>query len=201
MWGIVHHIVQALIPMLLVLFWNRELFQDWGFQWGNRGAGFQWVLGFSVFWLLVYAGITVYNANSGSIPNAYYDVTNARNLWGELFFRGLVVGSSEEILFRSFPIAILLRAGFTRPNRIFGYDLSSAGFFSAICFALAHIGFNIYPFEVYQFSPVQLITSLGFGLLYAIVLQHTRSIYYPMLIHSISDVVPVLSMWILKVCL
>lgn len=197
MWGIVHHSIQALVPVTLIFMWRKALFNQWGFSRGDYKTGWRWVLWFTIIWVGVYAGLTVFNIYNDTNLEVYYDVTNTRNLVGELVFRGLIVGPSEEILFRAFPICILLAAGFCKNYKIFNQDISQAGIISAVLFALAHIGITIFPFEVHHFSVIQLITSLGFGLFYAIVYQKTKSIYYPILIHSISDVVPVVSLFII----
>lgn len=197
MWGIVHHIIQALIPIFLILIWKKDFFKDWGFKWGNKTIGWKWVGWFTLVWVLIYVGINTFNLLTNNTPEAYYDVTNSRNFLGELFFRSIIVGPSEEILFRSFPIVLLLTAGFIKKTDIFGFEITYAGIISAVLFALAHIGFNFYPFEIYHFSVVQVVTSLGFGLLYAIVFHQTKSIYYPMIIHSISDVIPLLALYVL----
>lgn len=199
MWGIVHHIVQALVPVLLVLMWKKELFRDWGFTIGDKKLGLKWIGWFTLIWIVIYAGINTVNVLNHNIPETYYDVTNTRNLFGELFFRGVIVGPSEEILFRSFAIGLLLAAGYTKTSDIFGFKITTAGIIAAVLFALAHIGFSFYPFTVYYFDIVQVVTALGFGLLYAIVLHQTKSIYYPMIIHSISDVIPVISLYLLHV--
>lgn len=197
MWGIVHHIIQALIPTFLILIWKKDFFKEWGLKWGNKSLGWKWVGWFTVVWTLIYVGINTYNLLTNNIPEPYYDVTNRRNFLGELFFRSFVVGPSEEILFRSFPIALLLASGFIKKTDIFGFEIPYAGIIAAVLFALAHIGFNFYPFEIYHLNIVQVVTSLGFGLLYAIVFHQTKSIYYPMIIHSISDVIPLLALYVL----
>lgn len=197
MWGIVHHIIQALIPIFLMFFWKKDLSIEWGFKWGNKTIGWKWVGWFTLVWVLIYVGINTFNLLTQNTPDAYYDVTNSRNFLGELFFRTFIVGPSEEILFRSFPIVLFLTAGFIKRTDIFGFEITYAGIISAVLFALAHIGFNFNPFEIYHFSIVQVVTSLGFGLLYAIVFHQTKSIYYPMIIHSISDVIPLLALNVL----
>lgn len=197
MWGIIHHIVQVLVPIFLVLIWGKELFRNWGFTIGYKTLGLKWVGWFTLVWIIIYAGINTFNLINNNIPEVYYDVTNTRNLFGELFFRGVIVGPSEEVLFRSFPIVLLLTAGYTKTTDIFGFKITCAGIISAVLFALAHIGFNFYPLEVYHFNIVQIITALGLGLLYAIVFHQTKSIYYPMIIHSISDLIPVFAIYLL----
>lgn len=196
-WGIIHHIVQALIPLVIIFFWKGQSWSAWGFQVGDWSKGIKWIGWFTLLWGSLYVIITLVNLYAENVPTVYYDVENSRNMAGELIFRGFIVGPSEEILFRAFPITLLLMAGFTRTTDIFGFEISRAGVISAVLFAIAHIGFNIAPFEVYHFSPLQIVTSLGFGLLYAIIFRHTKSIYFPMVVHSISDVIPLISLFLI----
>ncbi|RRO12553.1 CPBP family intramembrane glutamic endopeptidase [Flavobacteriaceae bacterium 14752] len=198
MWGIIHHIVQAIIPILVVLIWKKEIFKKWGLSWGDYKVGWQWVFWFSLVWIVVYTGLTVYNITFSINPEVYYDVTNFRNLSGELLFRGAIVGPSEEILFRAFPISVLVFASFNNKYNIFNQEINQAGIISAVFFALAHIRVNITTFEIYHFNIIQIITAVGFGLMYAIIFQKTKSIFYPMFIHSISDFIPVLSLFVTK---
>ena len=79
---------------------------------------------------------------SNNVPEVYYDVTDTKNLLGELFFRGFIVGPSEEILFRSFPIVLLHVAGFTKTTYIFGFKITNAGIIASVIFALAHVSFS-----------------------------------------------------------
>ncbi len=194
-WGIIHHVVQAIIPLTIMIFWNNKSLKDWGFVIGNKRLGLQFTGWFTLIWILLYLVITLVNIAYQNSPEVYYDVTNTRNLLGELVFRGLIVGPSEEILFRSFPIIIMITAGFNHINKIFGFKITHAGVISAFLFAMAHISMSLFPFEVYYFDPVQVITAMGLGILYAIVFHNTKSIIYPMAIHSISDIVPVLSLY------
>ena len=193
----VHHLIQMAPPLFIMLAWPGRKPADWGFRRGDSRKGWKWVWSFSLIWIGLYAAITLYHLFSPLTPQAYYDPTDPASLTGELLFRGVIVGPSEEILFRAFPITVLLPF-WNQKGDIFGHPISSAGVIAAILFTLAHIGYYLFPLEVYHFQPLQLFTALGLGLLYAIVFEQTRSILFPILIHAISDTIPVLSLFLLN---
>lgn len=195
-WGILHHLFQMLIPLAIMIIWPGRSLRDWGFQWGDYKKGIKWIFWFSIIWSGIYIVLTIINIVYHNTPAVYYDVTNTRNFIGELSFRGLVVGLSEETLFRAFPITILILY-WSRKVSVFGFKVSHAGIIAMIFFCYAHIGYHLYPFEIYHFNILQLITAAGLGLLYAIVFENTQSIVYPAIIHSISDVLPVVSLYVL----
>lgn len=197
-WEIIHHVVQLLIPLFIMIFWPDSSLKDWGFRLGNTHKGMKWVYGFTLIWLGIYSVITIVYLLQNSIPKVYYDVTNMRSLFGELGFRAFIVGISEETLFRAFPITLLIIFWNRRVN-IFRFTVSQAGIVAAVLFCYAHVGYHIFPFEITHFNPDQLFTAAGLGLLYAIVFEETKSILYPIIIHSISDVIPVLGVFVLQV--
>lgn len=199
MWSIIHHLTQPLIPILILIVCLKYSVKDLGFHWGNKKIGSSFVYKFSIVWFLIYFVLFLINYFGSNIPDANYDLDNHRYLLGELTFRLLLVGPSEEILFRVFPIVLLLRAGWSSETDIFGFKITYAGFISAILFSFAHFGINFFPFEIYHFNIVQFVTCLGLGLFYAIVYHNTKSIIYPIIIHSISDVIPLLSLLLLKI--
>ncbi len=195
-WGILHHIVQFLIPLLIMIFWPRRSLKDWGFRIGDVHKGLKWIYGFTLIWIGIYSAITVVYLLQNSMPKVYYDVTNMRSFFGELGFRAFIVGLSEETLFRAFPITILI-VFWNRRINIFRFTISQAGIIAAVIFCYAHIGYYVYPFQITHFNVVQLFTAAGLGLFYAIVFEETKSILYPIIIHSISDVIPVLGVFVL----
>ncbi len=106
-WGIIHHVVQFLIPLIIMIFWPNRSMKDWGFRIGDAKKGIKWIYGFTLVWLGIYLVITVGFLLQNNIPKVYYDVSNMRNFFGELGFRTFIVGLSEETLFRAFPITLL----------------------------------------------------------------------------------------------
>jgi membrane protease YdiL (CAAX protease family) len=197
-WGIIHHFTQLLIVLLIMIAWPEKPLREWGFRAGDSQRGLRWVGWFTLIWIGIYTVLTLVNIVQNNQIAAYYDVTHPRNLLGELAFRGLLVGISEETVFRAFPIMLLVTCWSAEIElfriRSFRVKISQAGILAVVFFVYAHIGYNYYPFEITYFNPVQLFTAAGLGILYAVIFEDTRSIYYPALIHSISDVVPVLSL-------
>lgn len=197
-WEIIHHVIQLMIPLAIMVFWPERSLGDWGFKLGDSNKGWKWVLWFTLIWFGVYFIITIPYIINHTVPKVYYDVTNTRNLLGELGFRTFLVGLSEETLFRAFPITILL-VFLNRRYKIFRFSISQAGVIAAILFVYAHIGYHVYPFEITHLNVPQLFGAAGLGLLYAVVFEETQSILYPMIIHSVSDVIPVLGIYVLSV--
>ena len=201
-WGIIHHLTQLLIVLLIMIAWPQKPLREWGFRVGDSQKGLRWISWFSIIWIGIYTILTIVNISQNNQITTYYDVTNARNLFGELTFRGFLVGLSEETVFRSFPITLLIVYWSAKIElfhiRSIRVNISHAGILSVVFFIYAHIAFNYYPFEIITFDIVQLISAAGLGILYAVVFEQTKSIYYPAIIHSISDVIPVLSLVIIS---
>jgi len=198
-WGIIHHSIQMLILLGIMLLWlPHKPLQEWGYRIGDFRKGIKWIFWFSLVWGGIYLILTITNIVLKNTPVSYYDVTNNRNLIGELSFRGLLVGLSEETLFRAFPITVLA-VFWSRKLNIFRFRLSQAGIIAAVIFVYAHISYSFYPFIIHNIDYVQLMSAAVLGLLYAIVFEETQSILYPIIIHNISDVFPVLSLYILHI--
>lgn len=197
-WEIIHHIIQMVVPLSVMLIWPKRPLKEWGFRIGDSQKGLKWIVGFTLIWVGIYMVITFIYVIQKSSPQVYYDVTSTRNLLGEIGFRSLIVGLSEETLFRAFPITILI-VFLNRQVSIFHFKVSQAGIVATIFFVYAHIGYYLFPFHIVHLNIVQLFMAAGLGLLYAIVFEETKSILYPMIIHSISDVIPVLSVFLLQI--
>lgn len=195
-WISVHHIVQALIIIIVIVILNLFKRLKYGFDWGNKVIGRRYVL---IFTLVFSAGslvshIIMYLA--GSLQPFAYPLT-ATNITGYLSFQLLLSGPSEELIFRAFAITLL---SLVIKRRILNGKASLANIFAALIFGLAHVGFSFAPFSI-NFSLMQVIMSIVLGLFYGDCYEKTKSMYYPMMMHSISNVVMVglsiLATWIL----
>jgi membrane protease YdiL (CAAX protease family) len=196
-WEIIHHIIQLLIPLAIMIAWPNRSLKDWGFRIGDAQKGWKWVFGFTLAWFGIYVVVMVITIAQKTIPHVYYDVSNTRSLLGELGFRTFIVGLSEETLFRAFPITLLI-IYWNRKFNIFRFKISQAGIIAAVLFTYAHIGYYFYPFEIIHFNLGQLFAAAGLGILYAAVFEETKSIWYPIIIHSIADIIPVLGLFVLQ---
>ncbi len=118
-----------------------------------------------------------------------------RNIAGQLGFQLLLSGPSEELIFRAFAITMLALSanGVVVGKPIFtvlGGDLSVANLIAAVIFGLAHVRFSFAPFSM-SYSTFQVIYATVLGLFYCVCYERSKSMIYPMLMHSISNVVAV----------
>lgn len=186
-WISIHHIAQALIfiPFIIVLKKIKpEL--NFGFGWGDKKRGWTYVFRFTIFFLIYTAIGFVITIVSKSF-NPYDFSINFRNVTGYLGFQLLLSGPSEELLFRAFGITVI--AMFFN-KRLFKGKVSSANLIIAVIFGLAHVGIHFSPFSL-SYSLFQVIYAFALGLVYGDAYEKTGSVYYPMMIHSISNVIAV----------
>lgn len=186
-WISVHHIAQAVlfIPFVFLLKKTKpEL--NLGFGWGDKKRGWTYVWRFTVFFL-IYTVIGFGIAIVTGTFNSYNFPINARNIFGYLGFQLFLSGPSEEFLFRLFGISLL---GLFFKKRLFKGKLSSANLIIAVIFGLAHVGIYFSPFSL-SYNIVQLVYAFVLGIVYGDVYEKTGSIYYSMMIHSISNVIAV----------
>ena len=103
----------------------------------------------------------------------------------------LLSGPSEEILFRALPITLLVYSfRESKVIRIKEFDISFENIIAALLFTFAHVNWSLNPFSV-SASWVQLALSMVLGLWYGVAYQKSKSIIYPMAMHSIWNVVMV----------
>ena len=75
-------------------------------------------------------------------------------------------------------------------NRVFNGKASAANIIAAVIFGLAHMSFSFAPLAV-DYNPFQVVLSIVLGFFYGDCYEKSRSMYYPMMMHSISNVVMV----------
>lgn len=189
MWISVHHIVQAVIILLLMIIivkFSPLSFNSFGLQVGNKKVGIRYVkiftLGFLVYALVSIGMVLMFNTfNQFPYPLSF------RNAIGQLSFQLFLSGPSEELIFRGFVMTIL--ALFIH-RRILNNRFSIVNIIAAIIFVLAHVGFKLSPFEL-TYDPMQLVYVFVLGVVYGDCFEKTKSVIYPMLLHSISNVISV----------
>jgi len=199
-WISVHHIVQALIFPILMFAISKGSAIRFGFGWGDSTVGLLYVRMIALIYV-VYAVVSMLIiVLSGSFQGFPYPLT-MRNIVGQLSFQLLLSGPSEELIFRAFAITMLafvvkdvvFRKDSGVGNAVFkilGGNLSIANLMAAIIFGLAHVGFSFAPFSV-SFNTFQVIYSIVLGLFYGVCYERSKSMVYPMAMHSITNVVAV----------
>ena len=185
-WISVHHIAQALIFLLIILLVNRFKPIDFGFGWGNKAVGRKYVLSFTLIFGVGSLISHLLVISTGSFQEFGYPL-NAVNIVGQMSFQLLLSGPSEELIFRAFAITML---GLFIKGRVFNGKVSVANMMAAIIFGLAHVGFSFAPFAV-SYHPFQVILSIVLGFFYGDCYEKSGSVYYPMIMHSISNVIMV----------
>ena len=205
-WVSVHHIVQMIIALMAIGILVKVKNLDFGFRLGNVKVGLEHILNFSIFlfiYVIVFYIIT-FVFFSFSAPNHPLNLTNVA---GRLGFQLLLSGPSEEILFRALPITLLAyclkSSKFITVNKkiagVSSFDVSLETVIVAVLFAIAHIGWEINPFSITHLYVHQLILSFVFGIFYGVAYQKSKSVIYPMIMHSMSNVVIVGARYVLSI--
>ena len=185
-WISVHHIVQALIFLIIILVGNRYRPLDYGFGWGNKEVGKRYLLSFVLIFGVGSLASHLLMILTNSFQQFAYPLT-ATNIIGQLSFQLLLSGPSEELIFRAFAITML---ALVIKNRIFNGRASAANVIAAVIFGLAHMSFSFSPFAV-SYNPFQVILSIVLGFFYGDCYEKSTSMYYPMMMHSISNIIMV----------
>lgn len=166
---------------------------------GDKKTGVKYVKMFTTA-MLVYMAVTSAIAYlSDQIIQYDYPLTLA-NILGAIGFQLFLTGPSEEILFRALPISVITRViPSTKGTRAKRLHISWATIISAVFFSLAHIKWTLSPLSV-GYDSIQLLFSLLLGVMYGVVYQESKSVIYPMIMHSITNVTVVgvgymLSIW------
>ncbi len=186
MWISIHHMIQAMVVLLIIFIIKQFKPIDFNLGFGNKEIGYRYLkrfmIGFTVYTLIAFTVIIVLN----SFQVFQYPL-NARNITGYLGFQLFLSGPSEELIFRAF--AITLFVTFISTKRVDKY-LSYATLFAAIIFGIAHIQISLNPFGL-SYSIQQVILAIGLGYFYGDCYEKSKSVIYPMIMHSFGNVLMV----------
>lgn len=185
-WVTIHHLVQLLAALMLMMILKPRL-GYWGFNLENWKETWGYLKSFFVYlFIFVTAGhILLYFFSPP--PQFPYPLT-AENVAGNLLFKLLLSGTSEEPLFRGLVMTILL-GSWSEQTKLFGIKISWAGIWATLFFVLAHVGFELFPFSLTYVDPLQLVQAAVLGVFYAVVFERTRSLAGSIIAHNASNVV------------
>lgn len=179
----VHHIVQAIIGLIVIVIIYRVKGISFNLKPKVSKDGIKFTALF-IAAITVYVSITYFvGYKSGTIAPYDYEL-NERNCLGYLGFQLLLSGPSEEILFRALPITVLSLFDTKSKNKWVAIIIS------AVLFGIAHIGWSINPFTL-SVSWFQVVYAFILGVAYGITYIKSKSIIYPMVMHSMSNVIMV----------
>lgn len=183
----VHHIVQMIIALVIIAVLSKLLKIDFYMKLGDVGKGTQYVAIFTAIFAIISIIFHILMYVNNQLP-AYAFPLDTRNVLGTLGFQLLLSGTSEEIVFRALPIAMLVYAfGKSIPIK---WHITLEIILASFLFSLAHIRWSLIPFY-FEVDFQRQLYSFVMGIIQGVVYQRSRSILYPMLIHSLSNVLMV----------
>ena len=186
-WVSVHHITEMLIALAVIMILSKLLKVDFGFSLGDRKKGTKYVVVFTA----VFAGVTlichilmlIYN-----ILPVYEFPLNKNNILGTLGFQLFLSGPAEETLYRALPITMLVYI-LGKSVKV-KWDITLETIIAAFLFAIAHAKWALFPIT-FEANYFQLFYAFVLGTIQGKAYQDSRSIVYPMFMHSISNVLMV----------
>jgi len=186
----VHHIVQLIVALVIMLILYYFFKINWYLNLGDKKIGFRCVGIFTIV-IIVYTLISYPIGEWLNMIGPYSYPLTGKNMAGYLGFQLLLSGPSEEILFRAFPIAILAAVlGKTITFHFIKWNISIETIIAALLFSIAHIQWSLSPFFI-SMDYYQLIYAFVLGITYGVTYQKSKSVIYPMMMHSISNVVAI----------
>lgn len=186
-WISVHHITQGLAILAIMALISVLYKTDFRLGLGDRPLGMRIVFWFTVI-IAVYQFAMWFLLDALSLFKPFAYPVNTRNVMGAMAFQLFLSGTSEELLFRAFPIT-LLTLFTSKTFRLFGgrVSLQLAVIIAAVTFSLAHINWTVNPFRLH-YDILQLLYALAMGIIQGWAYVKTRSVVYPMMMHGISNV-------------
>lgn len=184
----IHHLAQMLVALAIILIISVVIQADFGFHLGERKAGMRYFLLFTGVIAVIALGYHIFMEILGQ-PVIYDYPLTTRNIFGYLGFQLLLSGPSEEILYRALPVTLLVFA--FGKNIYVSENVTLEVVLASLLFAAAHITWTISPFSISELNIFGLVYAFAMGILNGFVYQKSHSILYPMLMHSISNVLMV----------
>ena len=180
----VHHVIQALIALVPLLILGKLFRIDFGFRKGEVRLGMK-IVGIMSAVLFVYTILSYIIGYAFDLIRPYGYPLTARNITGTLAFQLFFSGPSEEILFRALPIAFLAYVMRSRSKTASAINVLIV----ALMFSIAHIRWSFGPTGLsFSYDVIQLIFAFVLGTVQGFVFLKTKSVYYSMAIHSISNI-------------
>lgn len=184
LWISVHHIIQAVVILVLIFISTKVFSLDFNLGLGNKEVGFKYLKRFMFFFMIYTVGAFGSMILMGGFQPFQYPLTGL-NITGYLGFQLLLSGPSEELIFRAFAITIF---AFLITDKRLNKHISYANLFAAIIFGLAHVYIRFSPFEV-SYTVFQVVYAMVLGYFYGDCYEKSKSVIYPMIMHSFTNVV------------
>lgn len=183
----VHHFVQMIIAIAIIIAFSLFMKVNFNLGFGDRKKGLKYLTVFTLIFGIVTIIIHVFMYFNNQLPTYDFPL-NIRNILGTLGFQLFLSGPSEEILYRALPVT-LLTIVFGKSIKI-NRHISLEVILASILFAIAHIKWSLIPFT-FKADYFQVIYAFAMGTIQGVIYQKSRSILYPILMHSFSNLMMV----------
>lgn len=183
---IIHHIIQAIISIILIVICSKVLridFRRFGFNFNHFKYNLKAISVFLLIWFFIQAGVGIFFITVYDVSTDFSFPLNIYNFTGYYLFEILLSGTSEEIMFRSLVITVMayvLRKKFDSDKHLFTVVIVA----STVVFMIGHVNFTLSPFRITYFNILQQLTCLVAGLFYGFLFVKTKSIVGSMLAHN-----------------
>lgn len=183
----IHHAIMMIIAIIAIIILSRILKTDFYFRLGDKSKGLKYVAVYTATFVVISVVVHTFMLARDRLPVYNYPL-DSRNVFGVLGFNLLLTGPAEEIIYRALAITIFIKA-FGKSVPIKG-NLTLEVLLASVLFAFAHTKWSLNPF-VFDLNLSNVIYAFALGTIQGIVYQKCKSIVYPILMHSFSNVLMV----------
>lgn len=178
-----HHLAQMVIALVLIAILTRGQLRKAGLNFANLKESMRLLTHgfFPILLFFLLLGHALTPLIQGVPPERFATEIRTSDMLGILVFSWILVGISEEIVFRGFFQTALARF-WHGSVLIFGVKVPVAGLLAAVIFTIAHISFTTMSAE-----PRQLVLAFVLGIYYAVAYYRTGSLLAPIIAHNLVD--------------
>ncbi|MBN1536865.1 MAG: CPBP family intramembrane metalloprotease [Anaerolineales bacterium] len=180
----IHHAIELIIALVIILALSKLLKLDFYFQFGDVRKGVKYSVLFIAVSIVISIALHIIMFIKNQLSNYAFPL-DVRNIIGTLGFQLFFSGPAEEVVFRTLPITLLVYA--FGKSILIKSNVTLEVVLASILFSFAHTNWSLKPF-VFEVDYFQLFYSFVLGTIQGIVYQRSKSILYPMLMHSSSNV-------------
>ena len=187
--GVYQQIFQASLGILLYRLLFKKGIHNLGINLNHHTRSVGYFGSFALGWLVI---VAIYlTASYFFFPQTWsalreIELPSPSTITTTLIFQAFFPGMGEEILFRGLILNLLTRWVFPRYEQ---HKASQIGLVVLVSFyfAVAHIYFQVAPFTLTHFDPLQIVVALSCSAAYAVMFLNTKSLLAPFLAHNFSN--------------
>ena len=178
----VHHIFMLLISLGIIYILYKKKGLGFKMRPQKDKIGIKYTVLYCAAVLVYYILVYIIGIATNSVAVYDYEL-NAVNVMGTLGFQLFLSGTAEEMVFRALPL-VCLKNVCNKSGRFLDIMIL---FLTSLLFAAAHINFNI-PLSSQWIGVLYAFVN---GAAYGFVFLRSESVIYPMIMHSVSNLISV----------